>query len=174
MFSNFRQVFRFSLKPRFSAGFSSFKGCGVKLKRFKLNERGFITSTVLLKASSHSICPSQNLIHLKKAFSTVNQIPTNPNLWVKYQTFIPIKVSTKGCEDIYDFLKACKKEHQIEIPLQQLFLSLTVGGPKLPPDLNLSQISSQNGYIENSAAHPLIIGTIEAATNQSNIFYLLK
>ena len=99
---------------------------------------------------------------------------SNPNLWVKYQTFIPIKVSTKGCEDIYDFLKACKKELQIEIPLQQLFLSLTVGGPKLPPGLKIKQLSSQLGYINNDDEHPLFIGTIEAATNQSNIFYLLK
>jgi hypothetical protein len=131
------------VETSFFCRFFKFKGCGVKLTRIKLKERGFISSTVLLKASFHSICPSQNLIHLKKAFSTVNQIATNPNLWVKYQTFRPIKVSTKGCEDIYDLIEVCQKKQQVETPLQQLFLSLTVGGPKLPPDLNLSQISNQ-------------------------------
>ena len=110
-------------------------------------------------------------ISVRTARSTCDHLPTIPKLWVKYQNFSPIQLSTKGCQNIYDFIKACKKEHQIEIPLQQLFLSITVGGPDLRPDLNLSQISSQNGYIENSAAHPLIFGTIEAA---SNIFYLLK
>ncbi len=83
-------------------------------------------------------------------------------------------MSTKGCEDIYDFIEVCQTKLSSKLgsyDIDQISLSLTVGGPKLPPDLNLSQISSQMGYIENSAAHPLFIGTIEAA---SNIFYLLK
>ena len=86
-------------------------------------------------------------------------------------------MSTKGCQNIDDFIKACKKELSSKLgsyDIDQLFLSLTVDGPKLPPGLKIKQLSSQLGYINNDDEHPLFIGTIEAATNQSNIFYLLK
>ena len=58
-------------------------------------------------------------------------------LWIRFKPNNAIKVSTDECEDVNDFLKACKKEHSSKLGsygVDQLSLSLTDGGTPLEPD----------------------------------------
>jgi hypothetical protein len=58
-------------------------------------------------------------------------------LWVKFKTNNAVKVSTEGCQDVDDFLKACKKElspHFDSVATDQLSLSTADGGTPLKPD----------------------------------------
>ncbi|KAI8893338.1 hypothetical protein BC833DRAFT_608690 [Globomyces pollinis-pini] len=59
------------------------------------------------------------------------------NLWIKFKTNNATKVSTEECQDVDDFLKACKKELPSTLgsyDVSQLCLSTTVGGAPLQPD----------------------------------------
>ena len=73
-------------------------------------------------------------------------------LWVKFKTNNAVKVSTEGCQDVDDFLEACKKELS---PLldsyasAQLSLSTTDGGTPLEPDDDIPA--------QNTAKAPLFI-----------------
>jgi hypothetical protein len=58
-------------------------------------------------------------------------------LWVQFKTNNAVKVSTDDCEDVNDFLKACKKEHSSTLgsfDVCQLSLSTTADGASLAPD----------------------------------------
>jgi hypothetical protein len=79
-------------------------------------------------------------------------------LWVNFQSFSPIQVDTNGCDDIFDFIKACKKELSPDfdsVAIDRLSLSLTDGGPPLKPDEGLPG--------SNSAENPLFIIVAESA-----------
>ena len=67
----------------------------------------------------------------------------------------PVKVSADGCRDVDDFIKAIKKELQVPNPPQELFLSMTDGGPSLNPD---DPIPGQN-----TAKTPLFVSVATAA-----------
>ncbi|KAJ3308673.1 hypothetical protein HDV04_001003, partial [Boothiomyces sp. JEL0838] len=57
-------------------------------------------------------------------------------LWVKLGNNYPAEVSTDGCTDVYDFLKACKKELKNQLDTydpNQLTLSTTEGGEAIRP-----------------------------------------
>ena len=54
-------------------------------------------------------------------------------LWVRFKPYNPTQVSTDGCDDVDDFIKATKKELQMPNPPQELFLTTTDGGPSLKP-----------------------------------------
>jgi hypothetical protein len=75
-------------------------------------------------------------------------------LWVKLSPNNSVKVSAKDCNDIDDFIEACKKKlspHFDSIATDQLSLSLTEGGTPLEPDSSLPE--SEN----NTAKTPLFI-----------------
>jgi hypothetical protein len=64
-------------------------------------------------------------------------------LWVKFKSNKATKVSTKGCEDVDDFLKACKKELSSKLgtyDVDDLSLSTTDGGAALRPGTSLTLI----------------------------------
>ena len=74
-------------------------------------------------------------------------------LWVKFKPNNAVKVSTEECQDVDDFLEACKKKlspHFDSIATDQLSLSTTDGGAPLQPD---DAIPAQN-----TAKAPLFIG----------------
>ena len=76
------------------------------------------------------------------------------NLWVILKPNNATKVSAKDCQDVDDFLKACKKQlpHLLgSYDSAQLSLSTSDGGPFLESDDSISQI------LQNSAKNPLII-----------------
>lgn len=81
-------------------------------------------------------------------------------LWVKFGGNNATQVSTEGCQNVDDFLEACKKKLS---PLldsyapAQLSLSTTDGGPSLVSWLPLSDLSLQPGYSPNDGPHPLFI-----------------
>ncbi len=79
-------------------------------------------------------------------------------IWVKFNQFHATQVSSVGCENVDDFLKAVKRELSSKLgpyDTDQLTLSLTVGGPALEPDDNLP--------IQNTARTPLIVSVVEIA-----------
>ncbi len=83
------------------------------------------------------------------------------SLWVKFKTNNAVKVSTEGCQDVDDFLKACKKELSSKLgsyDVDQLFLQTTAGGSPLQPDDSITHITG------NNAKNPLFI-TISSAPN---------
>ena len=58
-------------------------------------------------------------------------------LWIKFKTYSAVKVSIEDCQDVDDFLKACKKELSQKLgsyDVDQLSLSTTEGGSPLEPD----------------------------------------
>ena len=83
-------------------------------------------------------------------------------LWVKFKTNNAVKISTEGCQDIDDFLEACKKKLS---PLldsyapAQLSLSNTADGPPFEPD---DAIPAQN-----TAKTPLIINVVNGSALQT-------
>lgn len=73
-------------------------------------------------------------------------------LWVKYKNNNSIKVSTEYCEDVDDFLEACKKKLSSKLgsyDVDQLSLSTTDGGTPLQPDDDIPA--------QNTAKNPLFI-----------------
>jgi hypothetical protein len=77
-------------------------------------------------------------------------------LWVKYNIYSAVKVSTEICEDIADFKEAIKKKLSPDldyIPPSRISISLTEGGPPLEPD---APIPSQN-----TAKTPLFVTATE-------------
>ncbi len=78
-------------------------------------------------------------------------------LWVKFKNNNSTLLSSEGCENVYDFIEACKKKLQIKYQPQELFLSLTVDGPSIGPNLKMSQLSTLDGYTVNDDKHPLFI-----------------
>jgi hypothetical protein len=88
-------------------------------------------------------------------------LPTCMNtLWVKLDLDSPVKISTKDCRDVHDFLKACKKE------LSPLLDSVTIsqlnlfsGTTTLRPGLSLLCVSSQLTFEPNSDLNPLTLKT---------------
>ena len=81
---------------------------------------------------SRSVCIAQFLYKM-----------ASKKLWVKFGNNNAVKVSTEECQDVDDFLKACKKELS---PLfdsyapAQLSLSLTKGGEPFRPGHLLADI----------------------------------
>jgi hypothetical protein len=74
-------------------------------------------------------------------------------LWVKFGSNNAVKVSTEQCQDVDDFLEACKKKLLFlygQFPPGELSLSTSYDGPSLRPGLLLSAIPSQPGYSPNS------------------------
>jgi hypothetical protein len=73
-------------------------------------------------------------------------------LWAKFKTNNATQVSTEECQNVDDFLKACKKElpHLLgSYDSAQLSLSITDGGPPLQPDDSIP--------VQNIAKAPLFI-----------------
>jgi len=92
-----------------------------------------------------------------------------PKLWVKFGSNNPVKVSTEGCQDVDDFLEACKKKISSKLgsyDVDQLSLSTTEGGPSLRPGLLLSYIPSQSGYSLNDDEHPLFINVVDGSSQR--------
>jgi hypothetical protein len=82
-------------------------------------------------------------------------------LWVKLKTNNAVKVSTEECQDVDDFLEACKKKlpHLLgSYDAAQLCLSTTDGGPPLQPD---DAIPAQN-----TAKSPLFISVADGSVIQ--------
>jgi hypothetical protein len=78
-------------------------------------------------------------------------------LWVKFKTNNATKVSTEVCNDVDDFLKACKKELSLLLAsydAAQLSLSTTDGGAALRPGTSLTLIPA------NTDDCPLFISTV--------------
>jgi hypothetical protein len=90
-------------------------------------------------------------------------------IWVKFKTNNAVKVFTEECQDVDDFLEACKEKLS---PLldsyapAQLCLSTTDGGLALRPGLLLTAIPSQPGYVENDDEHPLFISVADGSVIQ--------
>ena len=85
-------------------------------------------------------------------------------LWVRFGHYNPTRVSTKDCDNVDDFLKACKKELPSKLgsyDIDQLSLSTTVGGPPLEPDAPLPS--------QNTAKTPLIIRVADAAQRMTDV-----
>ena len=83
-------------------------------------------------------------------------------LWVKFQSFNPVKVSTNDCEDISDFIRACKKELPKKLGsfvVDQHFLTTTVGGIPLEPDEGLPST--------NTSKTPLYLDILKSNQNTS-------
>lgn len=81
-------------------------------------------------------------------------------LWVKFGADNPTGVSTDDCEDVDDFLDACKKKLLFlygQFPPGALTLSTTEAGPALRPGLLLSNIPSQPGYSGYDDGNPLFL-----------------
>ena len=76
-------------------------------------------------------------------------------LWVKFQNFSTAKISTEGCQDVYDFLEACKNKLPNLLgsyDSAQLSLSTAGDDTPLPPDDPLPA--------QNTAKTPLFISII--------------
>ena len=57
--------------------------------------------------------------------------------WVKFKANNAVKVSTEQCQDVDDFIEACKKKLLFlygQFPPGELYLSTTDGGPPFEPD----------------------------------------
>ena len=96
-----------------------------------------------------------------------------PKLWIKFKTYSAVKVSTEDCQDVNDFLKACKKELSQKLgsyDVDQLSLSTTECGSALRPGLKLTDLSSQPGYLENSDENPLYISIEEEMVEGNGSF----
>ena len=81
-------------------------------------------------------------------------------LWVKFKQNNPTQVSTKGCEDVDDFIKSCKKELSQKLgsyDTDELSLSTSKVGTPLRPSLSLKDFTSWPGYIKNDDEYPLFI-----------------
>ena len=77
--------------------------------------------------------------------------------WVKLKDFHSVKVFTRNCDDVDDFIKACKKELQIPNPPQELSLSTTINGTAIRSGCKLVDIPAEPGYIQNDDENPLFI-----------------
>ena len=79
--------------------------------------------------------------------------------WVKLKTNNATQVSTEECQDVDDFLKACKKELSSKLgsyDVDQLSLSTTDGGSPLQPDDPIPD--------QNTAKTPLFIGVADGSS----------
>jgi len=76
-------------------------------------------------------------------------------LWVILKPNNATQVSTENCQNVDDFLEACKEKLQIPNPPQELCLSTTDGGTPLQPDDSIIQITG------NTTKNPLFIGIKE-------------
>jgi hypothetical protein len=77
-------------------------------------------------------------------------------LWVKYKNNNSVKVSTEDCQDVDDFLEACKKKLSSKLgsyDVDQLSLSTADGGTPLKPDDDIPA--------QNTAKNPLFISVIQ-------------
>ena len=93
----------------------------------------------------------------KREFSPFHSMS---KLWVKFGGNNAVKVSTEGCADVDDFIKAVKKELQIRNPPQEISISLTAKVKALERDLELNEIPNIS---ENTAKNPLCISVITTA-----------
>jgi hypothetical protein len=85
-------------------------------------------------------------------------------MWIKFRNYQATQVSTEGCQDVYDFLEACKKElsHKlVSYDIDQLFLSTTEGGSPLEPDDPIPA--------PNTAKTPLLISLREKENHSKRI-----
>jgi hypothetical protein len=93
-------------------------------------------------------------------------------LWVKLKPNNAAEVSTENCTNVYQFIKEVKKELSPDldnIPPSRISLSLTDGGPALRPGLQLTDIPSQPGYLENDDENPLFITVTETAAQNTSL-----
>jgi hypothetical protein len=82
-------------------------------------------------------------------------------LWIKYKNNNSTQISTEECQNVDDFLEACKKKlspHFDSIATDQLSLSTTDGGNPLQPDDDIPA--------QNTAKNPLFISVIEQVQKQ--------
>ena len=82
-------------------------------------------------------------------------------LWIKFKTYSATQVSTPDCQNVDDFLKACKKELLFlygQFPPGELSLSTTEGGSPLEPDDPIPA--------PNTAKTPLFISVEEQTLNE--------
>ena len=82
--------------------------------------------------------------------------------WVKFGGSNATQVSTQGCLNVDDFIKAVKKELQIPNPPQEISISLIEGGKALDPDDSVP--------LQNTAKTPLYISVTESLFTRSPIF----
>ena len=79
----------------------------------------------------------------------------------------PIKVSTKDCEDVDDFIEAVKKKLSPDldaIAVNRISLHLTENADALRRGLGLSALPSQPGYVTNTDESPLFITALSPAS----------
>jgi hypothetical protein len=87
-------------------------------------------------------------------------------LWVKFEKIRSTQVSTADCQNVEDFLEACKKKLSPpldNIPVFELTLSTTDSTLEpydLCPDLLLIDLPSQPGYTPNNFKNPLLLNII--------------
>ena len=79
--------------------------------------------------------------------------------WVKYQDYRPRQVSTEGCHNVGDFIKAIKKELQIPNPPKELSFSVFIDGFELEPEDPIPTQTGRNSH--NSAKTPDLIDVVE-------------
>jgi hypothetical protein len=94
-----------------------------------------------------------------------------PKLWIKFKAYNATKVSTEGCQNVDDFLEACKKKLSQKLgsyDTDQLSLSTTANGPSLGPGLLLTAIPFQPGYVENDVENPLFISVANGSAHIPN------
>lgn len=83
-------------------------------------------------------------------------------LWVKFGEANATQVSTKGCDNVNDFIKAIKKN--LPNPLYEI--SLTEGGVALRPDMPINEIPEID---KNDHKNPLFISVNNGTDASSSI-----
>lgn len=86
-------------------------------------------------------------------------------LWVEFSDSIASKVSTVNCDDLDDYMKACKDQLSIAAPVSRLLLSTTRNGDMMkPPDMTIKQFITAIGKYGFSADNTLHIRVKEDET----------
>ena len=80
-------------------------------------------------------------------------------LWVKLNGYQPIKVSTKGCTDLYDFAKKIKQELDTR---SQIDLFTSLDKEPLKSWLSIKDLLSTHEFMTNSGENPLIAKALPA------------
>ncbi len=89
-------------------------------------------------------------------------------LWVKLGSNNPALVSTKGCENVYHFIKAVKKELTPRLDvfsIADITLSETKGGDSLRTGLKLNELTSISDYPGSNDLNPLFISILRSEPN---------
>ena len=91
-------------------------------------------------------------LYLDNVFEIAHLVSgSKPFSWVKYKNNNSTQVSTEECQNVDDFLKACKKDlspHFDSVATDQLSLSATDGGTPLQPnDCIPAQNTAKNPFL---------------------------